>query len=73
MDEEKVDQKIVSAVGLIVTSEQRSDAAVYIEEAMRAAVLQAVSDGIPITDSDTIKSRMMDAHLRARKELGLEE
>lgn len=44
-----------------------------IEAAMAAAVLQCLEDGIPITDSVTIKAAMLAARAKLRREAGLSD
>lgn len=51
---------IVEAVGIAVHSENEGLAA-RMEAAMSAAVHQAIADGIPLSDSDAIRERMMAA------------
>jgi hypothetical protein len=76
IDRGEILHKEVPAVGLIVTTDNLGvsiEQAQYIEYQMSQAVLQAAASGINISsDHDEVRRRMMDARLRARKELGLE-
>ena len=68
--------KTVPAVGLILTTDNMGaslEQAAYIEQRMSEAILQAAASGINITnDPAEIRRQMMEARIRARKELGLE-
>jgi len=53
-------KKIVSGVGVGV-SPQASPLVKEMEQAMKGAVEQARRDGIPLTETDKIRERMMNA------------
>ncbi len=53
--------KIVSAVGSGVAAPRHGSLAKRIEEAMAAAVRDALAEGVPMSDVDTIRARQLAA------------
>lgn len=66
--QQPVESKIVQAVGVAVSSGYGKELAARMEQAMSDAVLQANAEGIPVTDSEKIRTRMLEARERVLNE-----